>query len=138
MYFSKHRILGKKYECFAEGMRPMQAKNQTKPYSEEKNVTKKKRKLDNFTFKRDADTKYHDILSIYHDNWESEVPFILSDEDIPTPMVAINMKEYFNFPIYSLENEFFGDIWFIKKWDMPGIRILSDLNRIPITGYTTL
>jgi hypothetical protein len=47
-----------------------------------------------------------------------------SDENIPTSMVAINMKEYFNFLIYSLENDFFGDIWF----DMRPIGILSESN----------
>ena len=111
MYFSKHRILGTKYESIADGKRPIQSKNETKPYSEKNNVTKKKRKLDNFTLKLDADTKYPEMLSIHHNNWESEVPCMPSHENIPTSMVAINMKEYFNFPIYTLENDFFGDIW---------------------------
>ena len=115
MYFSKHRILGKKYESIAEGKRPMQAKNQTKPYSEEKSFTKKKRKLDNLTFKREADTKYDKLLCIHHSNWESEVPCMLSGENMPPSMGAINMKDYFNFPIYSLENDFFGDIWFKRN-----------------------
>ena len=62
-----------------------------------------------------AKPNYPQLLSITDDNWESEVPWSQDIITIPEPMEKGNLQNYYKFAKHSLENDFFGSIWFEKN-----------------------